>query len=88
MDISALINALKEQVSHSDLRGVITFDEDMLASLSKEDAKDIIAQVGSTHLMRLPEKEIHFFEWLKEYHPLVWKNHLVYSHSDYNHPQY
>lgn len=83
MDISALINALKEQVSHSDLRGVITFDEDMLASLSKEDAKDIIAQVGSTHLMRLPEKEILFFEWLKEYHPLVWNDLWGNDEPDY-----
>jgi hypothetical protein len=74
MDLSALIQSLKEQVADSDLRSIISFDSEILSSLSKEDAKQIIAHIGSTQLMRLPEKEIVFFEWLKEYHPIVWND--------------
>jgi hypothetical protein len=72
MDLSALIQSIKEQVADADLRSVITFDREILSSISKDDAKEIIAHVGSTQLMRLPEKEITFFEWLKEFHPIVW----------------
>ena len=74
MELSALIKSLKDQVADSDLRSVITFNPEILSSLSIDDAKEIITQVGSTYLMRLPEKEIAFFEWLKEYHPLVWND--------------
>lgn len=74
MDLSALIQSLKEQVANSDLRSIISFDTEILSSLSKDDAKQIIAHIGSTQLMRLPEKEIAFFEWLKEYHPIVWND--------------
>lgn len=74
MELSILIQSLKDQVADSDLRSVITFDPEILSSLSIDDAKEIIAQVGSTHLMRLPEKEIAFFEWLKEFHPIVWND--------------
>ena len=74
MELSALIKSLKDQVADSDLRSVITFNPEILSSLSIDDAKEIITQVGSTYLMRLPEKEIAFFEWLKDYHPLVWND--------------
>lgn len=74
MELSILIKSLKEQVTDSDLRSVITFDSEIVSSLSIDDAKEIIAQVGSTQLMRLPEKEIAFFEWLKEHHKLVWND--------------
>jgi hypothetical protein len=83
MELSALITSLKEQVANSDLRSIITFDPDILSSLSKEDANEIIAQVGSTHLMRLPEKEIMFFEWLKEHHPLVWNDLWSQDEEEY-----
>ena len=63
MDLSALIQSLKEQVADSDLRSIISFDAEILSSLSKDDTKQIIAHVGSTQLMRLPEKEIVFFEF-------------------------
>lgn len=74
MDLSALIQSLKEQVAVSDIRSIISFDADIFSSLSKDDTKQIIAHVGSTQLMRLPEKEIVFFEWLKELHPIVWND--------------
>ncbi|MFM8839625.1 MAG: hypothetical protein ACKOFB_00790 [bacterium] len=74
MDINALIASLKSQVSDSESRGVITFDEEILSALTPDDAKLIISQIGSTHLLKLPQKEIAFFEWLKEIHPLVWKD--------------
>lgn len=74
MDINALIASLNSQVSDSESRGVITFDEEILSALTPDDAKLIISQIGSTHLLKLPQKEIAFFEWLKEIHPLVWKD--------------
>lgn len=74
MDINALIASLKSQVSDSESRGIITFDEEILSALTPDDAKLIISQIGSTHLLKLPQKEIAFFEWLKEIHPLVWKD--------------
>ena len=74
MDINALIASLKSQVSDSESRGIITFDEEILSALTPDDAKLIISQIGSTHLLKLPQKEIAFFEWLKEIHPLVWRD--------------
>ena len=74
MDLSALIQSLKEQVADSDLRSIISFDAEILSSLSNDVTKQIIDHVGSTQLMRLPEKEIVFFEWLKEFHPIVWND--------------
>jgi len=74
MDINALIASLKSQVSDSESRGIITFDEEIFSALTPDDAKLIISQIGSTHLLKLPQKEIAFFEWLKEIHPLVWKD--------------
>lgn len=74
MDINALIASLKSQVSDSESRGIITFDEEILSALTPDDAKLIISQIGSTHLLKLPQKEIAFFEWLKVIHPLVWKD--------------
>ena len=74
MDISSLITTLKEQVSQSGSQGILTFDEDILTKLSIEDAKSIVAHIGTTHLMQLPKKEVLFFEWLKENHPLVWND--------------
>lgn len=74
MNINALIASLKSQVSDSESRGIITFDEEIFSALTTDDAKLIISQIGSTHLLKLPQKEIAFFEWLKEIHPLVWKD--------------
>ncbi|MFZ9760769.1 MAG: hypothetical protein ACO3EO_07300 [Candidatus Kapaibacteriota bacterium] len=74
MDINSLISTLKEQVPQSGSQGILTFDEDILTKLSIEDAKSILAHVGTTHLMQLPKKEVLFFEWLKENHPLVWND--------------
>lgn len=74
MDINSLITTLKEQVSQSGSQGILTFDEDILTKLSIEDAKSIVAHIGTTHLMQLPKKEVLFFEWLKENHPLVWND--------------
>jgi len=83
MDINALIASLKSQVSDSESRGVITFDEEILSALTPDDAKLIISQIGSTHLLKLPQKEIAFFEWLKEIHPLVWKDLWGYDDDEY-----
>lgn len=74
MNINAIITTLNAQMSNPGSRGILTFEEDIFSTLTVDDAKYIISQVGTAHLIRLPKKEQMFFEWLKEHHPLVWND--------------
>lgn len=74
MDIAQLIESLKEKLQHTDSQAIIDFEVTVFNALTTDDAKTIIAQIGSTHLLRLPKKEIEFFDWLKEHHRIVWND--------------
>ena len=69
-----IVSTLNAQMSNPGSRGILTFEEDIFSTLTVDDAKHIISQIGTAHMMRLPKKEITFFEWLKEHHPLVWND--------------
>lgn len=58
----------------SDTDAHIEFSEEIFHELD-EDSSEVVknALTGST-LMKLPQKEIKFFEWLKEKEPTVWKD--------------
>lgn len=54
--------------------GHLRFDADQLASMSEQDAREIAADYGTRALMRLPDHEIAFQEWLRTADPEVWKD--------------
>ena len=83
MDINALIATLKEQLAQSGSTGTLTFEESILSAISVDDAKTILTHIGTAHLMQLPQKEIQFFEWLREHHPLVWND--LWGNDDQDH---
>lgn len=52
----------------------IVFPENWLEKMTLDQAKIIAAQLSQTTLMKLPEKEIRFFKWLKQYDRPIWKD--------------
>lgn len=48
--------------------------QDDLESLTKEQAEELVALFGSTTLIRLPEREREFFEWLRQEDRAVWED--------------
>jgi hypothetical protein len=52
--------------------GYITFTEEMYSSITPEQSNIIVNSLGTTTMMKLPEREIRFFEWLKENDYNVW----------------
>lgn len=53
---------------------IIEFSAEDLAALNRETAQHLVGALGSSALMRLPEKEIRFFEWLREHDEPVWRD--------------
>ncbi|MBI5325429.1 MAG: hypothetical protein HZB41_09195 [Ignavibacteriae bacterium] len=64
-----LINWCKEETKE---KKYIKFPEELFLSLTLHQAKLIAQRFGSHTLIMLPEKEIAFFNWLKEQAPEVW----------------
>jgi hypothetical protein len=54
--------------------GHIAFPGEVLSQLSPEDVASIREAYGSLYLMKLPDHEIAFFEWVKEVEPEVWND--------------
>ena len=52
--------------------GYIVVPDAVLDEMSESDVDEVIATHGSSKLMRLPEAEVVFFEWLREHDPDVW----------------
>ncbi len=50
----------------------ITFPNDILDILDKETAQAIVENYAHNTFMKLPDKEIKFFEWLKENDKEIW----------------
>ena len=66
-----LINWCKEESLHN---RYIKFPEELFISLTLHQAELIVKNFGSNTLIMLPEKEIKFFDWLKEEDPEVWND--------------
>ena len=52
--------------------GFIVLPDSVLDEMSADDLDDTLAAHGASRLMRLPEAEIAFFEWLRKSDPEVW----------------
>ena len=50
----------------------VEFNESEIATITREQAAQIVALYGGSSLMLLPEKERRFFDWLKEQDRPVW----------------
>jgi|GEM_PF-883668 len=50
----------------------ITPDE--LAALTREQAQELVARYGGHTMIRLPEREVEFFDWLRASDPDVWND--------------
>ncbi len=61
---------LCEKLFHVD--GILDIPEELYQSLSKEQAIEIAEYFNNDKLIKLPQKEIEFFEWLKINDEKVW----------------
>ena len=52
----------------------LEFPPETLAALDRDSAAGLANALGGAALMRLPEKEIRFFEWLREHDESVWRD--------------
>lgn len=71
LTIAKLIELIDNQSAENNF---IEFSEDVFHSLNLEQAKFLADKYGSTHLIRLPQREIKFFEWLYENDLNIWKD--------------
>lgn len=71
MDLKALIENKDEQKKE---KQYIQFSEHELEKLRLDEAEKIIKHFRGNTLIRLPESEIKFFEWLKEADRAVWND--------------
>lgn len=72
MNIEEIILSIEQQISQSDKNTIIEFNEETLSYLNQENAIQLIRTFGSSLLIKLPPKEIAFFEWLKAEHGNIW----------------
>lgn len=68
-------NALLERLASSteQVRRV-DFSEEEIATISSEQADQVVALYGASSLMLLPERERTFFDWVKKSDPAVWND--------------
>lgn len=52
----------------------ITFPAEIFDNLTENQAKMVSEHFGPTTMMKLPEYEIKFFEWLRDIEPKVWED--------------
>ena len=71
MDLKALIKSKDEQKKK---KQYIQFSERELEKLRPDEAEKIVEHFRGNTLIRLPESEIKFFEWLKEADEAVWND--------------
>lgn len=60
--------------SHLTENDYLSFPEDMLDNLDDGNIKAIVDSFGGKYLMRMPQSEVDFFEWLKINDEMVWKD--------------
>ncbi len=66
---------LKARIADDVFAGrIVEISDEDLSVLDKETARQIANDFGSRSLMRLPDKEARFFEWLREHDESVWND--------------
>jgi hypothetical protein len=71
MEVTELIEWCRQQAQQ---RGWVEFPAELLERIAPEEARQVAQALQSSVLMRLPEWEIAFFEWLREADPAVWQD--------------
>ena len=66
-----LVNWCNKQ---KDEKGFVEFSDWMLKEMSNEQAEHLSRRLGPTTLMKLPDSEIKFFEWVKKEDREVWND--------------
>lgn len=65
---------IKWITAQDDNKSFIVIPEEMFDKLDLENAKFICGFLNNNRMMKLPEREIRFFEWLKIHDPKVWED--------------
>jgi hypothetical protein len=52
----------------------VYFTEEEIATISKEQAEQLVALYGASSLMLLPKREREFFDWVRQNDPAVWED--------------
>ena len=69
--INTYTGIARVQLSKADY---VTFPEEMFETITSEEAQKIISGIEKNSMMKLPAKEIEFFEWLKIVDYPVWED--------------
>lgn len=69
MTVSEILNWCKQEKLEN---GYISFPQELFDSLNEEIAKAIVVELKHNALIKLPQYEIEFYEWLKENDRSVW----------------
>lgn len=80
-NLNKIIDWCEDKIDYSDY---IEFPEELYKNLDKESSEYLRDNLKNHILIKLPEKEINFFEWVKENDPLVWDD--LWGNDDLNKP--
>ncbi len=69
MTVSEILNWCKQEKLE---KGYISFPQELFDSFNEEIAKAIVVEMKHNALIKLPQYEIEFYEWLKENDRSVW----------------
>ena len=72
MNVQEIITSIEQQIAGSENNQKVDIAPEILSALQTEDAVLIVQHFGANLLMKLPAKEIVFFDWLKQEHNAVW----------------
>jgi len=67
--IQEIINFAKNELQNKEW---VVFDESIFESLTPQQAMEVVRNLDPNALMMLSEREIEFFEWIKEVDPAIW----------------
>jgi hypothetical protein len=70
-NLDKIIDWCEEEIKVKDY---VTFPEELFENMSKKDAEYLSDYLQDRVLIKLPEKEIAFFEWLKDNDNSIWKD--------------
>lgn len=67
-------NDIVQWVRENRQDGIVEFPNEILRSLSQEQMLLLAREFGATTMVRLPNSDIQFFEWLRREDPEVWND--------------
>lgn len=77
-------NIIKQIESTKADKGYVVLEESFFANATADEARDIASSYESDTLVKLPQREIQFFEWLKSSDPAVWDD--LWANDDLHKP--